>query len=174
MTAVFDSSEGELLKKFIDLGLELAAKRAILSSAHRIVGVITTEIVPALEPPPIDRRIYVAGWRAKKTDEGADFFNTTPHAPFIEHGVRPGRVRPGPPMLKALVGWVRRKGIAGRGKGKKAKDEAVEVASAIMWSLRAKGIFNEGQGFDVVGKAKERLPKILAAEWLREVKKEFK
>lgn len=140
--------------------MQQASRRAILSTAERIVQIITTELIPNEPQQPVDIGTYRAGWRADPTENGAFIVNTAPHAPHIEYGVK--NVRPGASMLLALEEWVVRKRIGNA-------EEAKQFASAIMWSLKKTGIFNQGKGLHLLDRALERLPAIWSEELSREV-----
>lgn len=156
-----------------------AAERGLFAAAVRAVGYIQAEVIPSLTPVPTARGVWRAAWRAEKTEGGARFFNDAPHAPFIEDGVRGQNVKIGRAMIQALAEWVRMKGIGGRqtvGKSGRAKftkataDEALSIAWAIAKTLQRKGIFNSGEGFGVMKKAREQLPRFVREEVLRELR----
>lgn len=173
MTAHFDISQHAEVSKYLDKGFENAAKRAMLATANRVVGVILTEVIPGLNPQPVDKGMYRAGWRAKKVTGGAEVYNNTPHAPIIEYGARAENIKVGKAMIDALTKWVIRKGIVGKGKG--AKDQARSVAFAIANSMKKKGIFNRDgkQGLHVLDKALERVGDFVSEEFANEMKREF-
>lgn len=121
-------------------------REGLIAGAVRVQGIILNEVIPAEERQPVDRGAYRAGFRVEPTDDGADIINTSPHAPFIEFGVRAENVKTGPAMVKALEEWVVRKGIATR-------EEAASVAYAIAVSMKRKGIFAKGKGLRIMAKA---------------------
>ncbi len=152
--------EGELRK---------AALRGLYSAAQRTVSIIQTEIIPAEPRVPVDRGIYKAGWRARPTSDGAEVSNSTPHAIFIEDGVRADHVKVGRRMVDALAGWVARKGLTGAAKGVEKAAEARRIAWAIAKSMQKKGIFNAGGGLNIMAKARSRLPAIIEQEVRAEI-----
>lgn len=167
-TRVFDISQSDELKKYLDKGFEEGAERAILSTALKVVQNITTAIIPAFPRPPVDRGAYRAGWRAKPIARGAEIVNTLPHASIIEYGARAQNVKIGKAMIDALAAWVRRKGIV-RGRGKQSKLDALQVAWAIARAMQKKGIYGP-RGLRVLEKALKGVPSILNDEFKREMK----
>jgi len=154
--------------------LHAAALKGLLSAAHRLVGVIQTEIIPKEARVPVDRGIYKAAWRADKTPEGARVSNSSPHAGLIEDGVRAASVKPGREMIEALTAWVLRKGIVSRaGASSIARNasrvQAESVAWAIARSMQQRGIFNRGGGLGILRKARVLAPNIIKEEVAREV-----
>lgn len=126
-------------------GIREAAKRGLLSAAHRGVQDIVGRIVPGLSPMPIDRGIMNAGWRAVAIPDGAAIENQVHHAIFVDQGVKAENVRISKAMIDALAEWVQRKGIA-------PAAEARGVAWAIAKSMKANGIFQRGSGFKILEK----------------------
>jgi len=97
-----------------------------------------------------------------------EIYNTAPHAPFIEYGVRAANVKPGTAMITALVKWVKRHGMASD------DQEATVIAWKIVKSMQKRGIFNRGgtSGLGILKKA------LLKLDWIqeevdREIEKEF-
>lgn len=164
----FDIHEHPKVKQWLDKGFEKAAERAMLATAVKLVAHIQTEIIPNLKPQPVDRGMYKAAWRYKKIKGGAEVYNTAPHAPLIEYGVRAANVKPGRAMIDALAAWVKRKGIS------KDKAEARQIAFAIALSMKKKGIFDGGKGLRVLEKAVKKLGDFLNTEFRAEVAREFK
>lgn len=157
--------------------LRKAAGLALYSAAIRGVGVIQTQIIPSIVPKPVDRGLYRAGWRAVPIlgvggdVAGAEIFNVEPHAPWIEGGVRASNVKVGRAMIDALTEWVKRKGLAGRGKRYKGDAAARGIAFAIALKMKKQGIFRGGQGMHVLGTLmKGRMPSIVQAEIARAAK----
>lgn len=171
---VFDASQHEEVRKWLDRGFEKAAERAMVAAAAKLVSTIQNEIIPKEDPQPVDRGLYRAGWRFKKIPKGAEVFNAVPHAPIVEYGARAANVKVGRAMINALTAWVLRKGIVS-GKGKAAKNEARQVAFAIANSMRKKGIFNRNgkEGLRILEKALERLGDFLSEEFPAEIRREF-
>jgi hypothetical protein len=168
MSAVkFDISQAEEMAKKLGIDINKAAKRAVLSTAMRVVQKITTVTIPAEPRPPIDRRAYAAGWVAKPTADGAMIQNTVPYASVIEYGARSENIKIGKLMLDALEGWVRRKGI---GKGEM---EPRQVAWAIAISMTKRGIFNGGKGLRILEKALNGIEALFAEELKREIGREL-
>ena len=172
MGAKFDVSQAPEVARWLEKGFEKAGERAMVATAARLVAHIQNEIIPNLEPPPVDRGLYRAGWRHKAVKGGAEVYNSTPHAPFIEHGVRAENVKVGRRMIDALAAWVLRKGIAGKGRG--AKAEARQIAWAIAMKMKERGIFARGKGFRVLEKAVAHVGRFLDEEFKREVAREFR
>ncbi len=157
-----------------------AASAGLLAAAHRAVAYIVADVIPNTVPPPVDRGIYRAGWRAKKFGTGAVVENVSPNAPFIEDGVRGSNVKIGRKMIAALAEWVRRKGIGGKtvtgrtGKSrfvKASKVEATQIAWAIARSLQKQGIFNKGKGLGVLKKASKKFPQFIDEEVSKALRK---
>jgi len=150
--------------------IRLAKERGVLSAAQRLVQVIKAEIVPNQERPPVDQGAYLAGFDAEPTREGADVFNTAPHAPIIEYGARAENIKVGRKMIQALSEWVVRKGLLGRGRGsvqeRAQNDEAQRMAWAIAQSMKKRGIFNPNgqEGLRIMEQAARRLPRLLEEE----------
>jgi len=174
MTKVFDASRPEEVERWLNKGFAKASERAMLGTAARLVAYITTEVIPAEQPQPVDRGMYRAGWRFKRIKGGAEVFNSTPQAPIIEWGARSSNIKVGRAMINALTAWVKRKGIV-KGRGKDANDEARSMAFAIANSMKRKGIFNRGgkNGLRILEKSLGRVSKFLSEEFKREVKREF-
>lgn len=168
MTVKFNSNESAKVGLWFVKGTEKAAHRAAVAAAAKLVNHIVVDVIPREPHPPIDRGLYRAAWRHRRTNDGAIVFNTAPHAPFIEHGVRAGNVKPGRAMLIALAGWVRRKGIVS-GRGKAAITEARQAAFAIAMSMKKRGIFNRGRGLRILEKASRRIERFFKDEYKREL-----
>jgi hypothetical protein len=151
---------------WLDKTMHDAAKAAMLSTALRIVQIITTEIIPAEPRPPVDRGAFRAGWKAKAIEGGAEITNTMPYASIIEYGAKAENIKIGRKMIEALTEWVRRKGLAGPEPG-----DASRIAWAIAQSMAKRGIFNEGQGLHVLDKAMKNAQKIIDEEYARELKR---
>lgn len=166
---------GDWLKK----GLAKGARRGLLSAAERMVSIIQTEVIPGESPPPIDRRVYAAGWRAEPTEKGADVVNTVPYASIIEKGARAENIKIGRAMIDALTSWILRKGLAGKpARSQSAKTQQAVDARNIAWaiaiSMKRKGIFNrDGQGLRISEKARALAVKFIPEEVAREIKREL-
>lgn len=166
MTAKFNLEEAEKIARHIHKGLENAARRALLSTAHRIVQHITTVVIPAEPNPPVDRSLYRAAWRAERTAQGAEVLNTLPYAPIIEWGARAENIKVGRKMIDALEQWIIRKRIGN-------PDEARQIAWAVAMKMKKTGIYNEGKGLRILEKALAKFPEFMKEEYAAEAKKEF-
>lgn len=173
-----DASQAEELARQLEREIGRALKRAALATALRIVQKVTVEIIPAEPRPPVDRRIYAAGFRAKSSPEGAVITNSAPYADIIEYGARGANVKIGRQMIDALTEWILRKQILG-GRGKTAaavadqRKAAAHMAWAVALTLKKKGIFNGGKGLGILQKALRGIDKLFAAELKREIEREL-
>lgn len=162
------------------LGMDLTeiANRAILGAAIKVVQRATAVVIPGEPRPPIDRRIYAAGFQAKPLPDGALVKNTAPHAGIIEDGARAENIKIGAKMIAALTAWIIRKGLVPRKKGKGGKEDQLKQARQIAWAIainmKAKGIFNEGKGLKILEKALKGVEADFANELRREIGREFK
>lgn len=176
-TAKFDITESsEEFAVFIEDSLKQAARRAILGACLRVVQKISTEVIPAEPKPPIDRRVYAAGWRAKAIPNGALIQNTVPYSSVIERGAKAENIKVGKKMIDALTEWVMRKGLVGAGKGAAANDaraEARKIAWAIAMSMKKRGIFDGGEGLHILAKALKGFQEIFRKELGVEIKREY-
>lgn len=165
---VFDAERSGEVRIWVEQGFDHVAKRAIVATAMKVVSVIQTEIIPMEDPQPVDRGLYRAGWRFKKTGDGVEVFNTVPHAPMIEWGVRAENVKIGRVMIDALEKWVIRKGI---GDSKSARG----IAFAIANKMKQRGVFNrEGKkGLRILEKAVKKIPRFLDDMFRAELRREF-
>lgn len=145
-----------------------AALRGLLSTAMRGVQTIQTEIIPNIPQAPIDKGTYLQSWRFGPTDDGAEIWNDSPEAIFIEEGVRSMNVKPGRAMIDALAAWVVRKGLADA-------DEARSVAFAISQVMKRAGIFNRNSnGLGILKRFTDQYADQLAKEEIeREVRSEL-
>jgi hypothetical protein len=168
MTAVkFDDPEE--FGKWLGKKMERVAQKAVLAVAHRVVNKITTQVIPAESPQPVDRGAYRAAWRARKADGGAMISNTMPYASVIEYGARAENVKIGRAMIDALAAWVKRKGLVGKGS---SKAEARSLAWAIATTMKKKGIFNRGsKGLRILEKALKGVEKLFGEELAREIRR---
>jgi len=153
--------QGSAWVRGIANNLPTAAKRGLYSAGLRIMSDLQND-----NSLPRDRGMYRAGWRCEPTDYGADVYNVTNQALFIEHSVRPENVKIGPKVIQALAEWVKRKGLGvtykavalgkkggqwveGHGYVKKMKPAAAEIlriAWAIARTHKKRGIFNSPVG----------------------------
>lgn len=157
------------------------ARAGLYSAAQRMVQHIQTEVIPSVEPQPVDRGTYRAGWRAERDADGATIVNTTPQAGPIEYGVRAANVKVGRKLITAIADWAVRKGIASRQNSHRL---AWAIATAMAASVKVtrggtvkivpgggRGIFNGGKGLRIMEKANRELPKFIREEVAREVEK---
>lgn len=177
-TYKIDSSEVDMLGRALGIDLTEIANRAILAAAQKVVQRATTVVIPAEPRPPVDRRIYAAGFKAKPLKDGALVQNTAPHASIVEYGARAENIKIGRKMIDALAAWIIRKGIVQKGRGAKGKEEAEKKARQIAWAIalnmKAKGIFNEGKGLRILEKALKGVDEDFSQELKREIGREFK
>lgn len=178
-TVTYAQAPAEILKLGNDVRRRVG--HALFSSAIRGVQVIQTQIIPAVQPRPVDRGVYRAGWRYAvllegDTVVGGEIFNNEPVAAFIEKGVRAENVKVGRAMIDALAEWVLRKGIVKKKVTKKrtaekVASEARSAAWAIALSMKKHGIFAHGQGHHVLGTLmRVTMPFIVKAEIARAMK----
>lgn len=175
-TMRFDISQHVEIKRWIDKGMQQAAKRASLATAMRLVQYIQTVLIPAADPAPVFDRHYASGWRAEPTRTGADVYNDIPYASIIERGARAENIKIGKKMIDALTEWVRRKGLTGDRKPTKGNiDAARSIAWAIATSMKATGIFNRNdqKGLRIAEKASKMAPAFFIEELRTEMGREF-
>ena len=180
----FDISQSEEVARFLGISIEKVGKRALLSTAIRMVQHITTVIIPREDPQPVDRAAYRAGWRAKQTPDGAKVWNGLPYSSIIEWGARPEKIKISRLMIIMLAGWVLRKGFGlGAIEGKNAAQRkarrqiaSTKIAWAIAMSMKKKGIFNRNgtKGLRVLEKALKMAPGAFAEELKREIEREYR
>lgn len=180
--------------------LRVAARKGLISAANRAKAQLVTREIPQAVPPPIDKRIYAAGWQTEALPKGAAIYNATPYAAAIEEGVPAGNVVLSTKMHVAIAEWVQRKLGGGRAKSTPmrasgapmrprvnksgvARDPAAArlaatnpqawaTAAAIMQVLKRRGIFNRGKGLRIFERFLERsLPAIIREEVEREIAK---
>lgn len=164
---VFDVAQNAQVARWLEQGMDKAAKRALLATSARLVAHIQTEVIPNLKPQPVDKGLYRAAWRFKRTPEGAEIYNTAPYASHIEYGVRAKNIKVGRLMINALAAWVKRKGIAS---GKETRG----VAFAIAMDMKKRGIFQGGKGFRVIEKALTRVREFVDQAVADEVRRQFR
>lgn len=173
--------------KYLKMGLDKSIHRALLSTATRMVSHINVEIIPNIKPrPPVDRGTYRAGFRVRSiSDKRVLLFNSVPHAPFIDWGVRATSVKISRAMIDALAGWVKRKGVGAKSSSVKTKKlnkpnakDARSIAWAIAKSMKKKGIFTgSGGGFfgntglQILQRAVFKFDHFFREELTREMKK---
>ncbi len=168
--------QSEEVGRQLGLLIDGAARRAVLGAANRIVQRITTVVIPAEPRPPIDRRVYAAGFRAKPIPEGALLENTVPWASIVEEGARAENIKVGRKMIDALAEWVIRKRMVGVNAGGKknvdVKAEARRIAWAIAMTMKKNGIFNRGKGLKIVEKGLKSLEAFFVDELKTELARE--
>jgi hypothetical protein len=176
---VYKLEDADQFVNVLASGFKEAAKRGLLSAAHRTISHIQTNVIPATAPMPVDRGVYKAGWRAEMTENGAIIFNDVPYAAVIENGGKAKSVRIGPAMILAITEWVIRKGIGSSTvtskKGttrivKATVTEATKIAWAIAKNMQAKGLF-KGKGLKVLYRAEVMIPEFIRQEVVRELQK---
>lgn len=163
-------------------GLREAAFRGLVAAGHKTVEHIVADVIPSFgSRMPVDKGAYRAGWRVQPVKSEGEVIvqNSSPHAPFVDLGVRPGHVKIGRKLIAALTEWVQRKGLGGRTvtsasgrvrQVKASKAEATSIAWAIAKSMQAKGIFG-GTGLRILEKAEKRVPTFIKEEVERELAK---
>lgn len=168
MTAIFNAADSEEIRQWLDRGFEKAAQRAIVSTAARLVSYIQNEVIPKEDPSPVDKGLFRGAWRFRGTPGGSEVWNTAPHAPMIEYGVRAENVKIGRAMIDALSSWVVRKGLAGPA-------EARGMAFAIANNMKKKGIFNRDgkKGLRILEKSVAKLGDFFAKEFKAEIDREM-
>jgi hypothetical protein len=176
--------------KYIGTKLDGAIRRGLLSTAMRVVNHIKTEVIPSEPREPVLRGVYAAGWKAQKTDGGADVYNDVPYATIIEKGVPASSVKIGRKMIDALTEWVRMKGLVAAKRPvaaggsqfvtriryvKKTSDEVNDDARAVAWaiaqSMKKRGIFNGGKGLRILERALLEVPRFVVEEVTREIQR---
>jgi hypothetical protein len=113
-------------------------------AAARCVQTIQTVIIPARTPQPVDRGIYRAGWKIEPLDNGAAFYNDSPVAAIIEHGVRASNIKIGRKLLAALAAWVIRKGLVLRMKNDAHGTATQNAAMSMAWAIAKKAAAGKG------------------------------
>jgi hypothetical protein len=174
---------GVQLPREVGKEVRRAAFGGLVSAAHAIVQMIDSQIIPSFGARmPVDRGAYRAGFRVlpERAEGKVVIHNVSPHAVFIEEGVRAENVKIGRKMIKALAEWVRRKGIGGKvvtSKGgrsrvvKASAAEATSIAWSIAKSMQANGIFAKGQGLHVMRRAEAHMPAIVRREVSAELRR---
>ena len=159
---VYFGPDGPLAKR-----MRAGAVKGLLSAALRAQQDIVARVIPSLSPHmPVDRGTYKAGWQVQKMPDGAAIYNPVPHAVFIEYGIEATKVIPSFRAHKNIAEWAQRK------LGGLDAKKAWEVAGAILWSMRRKGIFNRGRGFRVLENySRNVLPGSIKREVERELAK---
>lgn len=176
MPVVFEIKDVPGFERWLRRQLKKGARAGALSTAMRMINVITTEIIPAESPPPVFEGFYRAGWRSEPTEDGALVVNTVPYASVIEDGARAENIKVGRAMIEALTRWVIKKGLAGKATTAKKKAEqltqATQIAWAIAMAMKQRGIFNRGsKGLKIGWKGIQKAKKFVDEEMSREVER---
>jgi hypothetical protein len=151
--------------------LHRAALKGVRSAGQRLVSHIQTDVIPAESRVPVDRGIYKAAWRSTNEPNGCDVHNDSPHAGFIEDGVRGANVKIGRKLIDALVDWVQRKGLV-RDVSRNSKTAAArQIAWGIAKSMQKNGIFNSGAGLKILEKGRRQVARFIDEEVRREIEK---
>lgn len=185
MSASFKLDESGPMADYIGGQIRKAGLAALVATANRVVNHITTVEIPGVTPhQPVDRAMYRAGWHAKPIPNiGAEINNSLPYASIIEYGAKAENIKPGVKMVEALMEWVKRKGLASKivtnRRGKQALQKGTElevyqIAVAIAFSLKKKGIFNGGKGLRILEKSLKHVSEWLPEEFEHEVQRAFK
>ena len=168
-TVKIDLAEaGAYFGQAMPAAIRKAALRGLLSAATRLHQIIITQIIPARSPQPVDRGVFLAGWRAYLSTEGgqecAIIENRELHAAVIENGVRAANVKGGRRVRAILAEWALRKQYVGNAA------EANAFAFNLIRKMKRRGIFNGGQGFGILREATDSYaPRVLAEEVAREL-----
>lgn len=150
------------------LGTKLitAVKKGVYSAALFSVQKMQTSEINAADPPPVNKGVYRAGWRAQKLPNGAAYYNSVPYARYIEWGVPQENVVSSLKAIKAIAEWARVKF------GGLEEKQALNVAYAIMASLKKKGIFKRGEGLKIMTKYNQtKLNAVIRREVTAEIDK---
>lgn len=135
MTVVIDlKNAGAYIGALPDHHRNLAISALRIAAAH-CVQTIQSVIIPSRNPQPVDRGIYRAGWKVDSIPEGAVFYNDSPIAAIVEHGVRGSNVKIGRKMLAALAEWVVRKGMVKKIAGGVQNTAQTNAAMSIAWAI---------------------------------------
>ncbi len=171
MTISFSIHDVDGIEKWLKEKLKTPTKRALVSTAFRVVSHIVNELIPQENLQPVFRGYYRAGWKVELTEKGADVVNTLPYASVVEFGARPENIKIGREMIEALTEWARIKLGA---EDPKAAAWAIAMAMKGTAAKAGKGIFNrdgrqglrigERAALKVVGFFKEELKHEYARE----------
>ncbi len=162
------------LTKLEKTELRAAAVRGLRWAALRGKNHLITNLIPAQQPPPVDKGLYRAAWNVQELPDGALLHNDELHALFVEYGVRAEHVKIGRAMIEALTEWALRKGIAPDAKA------AVGIAWAVAQQAKRRGIFNRPGGPPKGGLGildqlvTHHLPWFVRTEVTREIEKAMK
>ena len=144
--------------------LRVAVLKGLYSTALRAKNEIVTKEIPKVDPPPVNKGVYRAGWQVQKIPNGAVFYNSVPYARYIEWGVSALDVVASTKAIEALAEWARKKF------GGLDEKQALRVAYAIMTNMKKHGIFGRGKGLQIMTTyVEERLFYVLKEELTREI-----
>lgn len=96
----------EELRK-LEKKLPRAVERGLREASLMLRGALVQIAIKKADPQPVDQGQYKLAWGGRDVPGGAQVFNLTKQAFFIERGRRPGKM----PPLSPIREWVRRKGI---------------------------------------------------------------
>jgi len=146
--------------------LRTAALKGLYSTALKAKQDIVAVEIPAVDPSPVNKGVYKAGWQVEKLpNEGAAFYNSVPYAKYIEWGVQPMNVVTSLKAIQAIAEWARKK------LGGLDEKQALSVAHAIMTNMKKHGIFKQGKGLLIMTSYVDNK---LSGVILREVEAEMK
>lgn len=155
----------------LDGEMRAAALRGVRSAGQRLVGHIVADVIPSEPRQPVDRGLYRAAWRSRSTPDGCVVENDSPHALFIEDGVRGENVKVGRKLIDALAEWASRKGLV-RDVPKAGRASAARgIAFAIANGMKRTGIFGMGRGLKILEKARRRVTEFIESEVTAELRK---
>lgn len=150
----------------LQMQLRAAASKGLLSAALRSVQLIQTQEITKASPSPVDRGVYRAGWRAERLGTmDAVIYNAVKWASYIEDGVPARAVVAGRIMHENIAAWAQRRlGFS--------RQEAWDIAGAIIWKLKRRGIFNRGAGLKILETyTRDRLPAVVREEVERAIER---
>jgi len=116
----------------------------------------------------VDQGHFKLSWDHRRTHDGAQVGNSSPHSSVIEHGRRPGR--PGPP-LAPIEEWVRRKlvpegVVTGRDGGPPTDADIRSAAFAIRRAIHIRG----SKPHLILGNLRVKLSRHFRTEAIRRLK----
>jgi hypothetical protein len=141
--------------------------KGVYSAALKAKQDIVATEIPAVDPSPVNKGVYKAGWQVEKLqNEGAAFYNSVPYAKYIEWGVPPMNVATSLKAIQAIAEWARNK------LGGLDEKQALNVAHAIMTNMKKNGIFKQGKGLLIMTNyVNKKLPGVLKREVEAEIDK---
>lgn len=84
-----------------------AVERGMRDASLMLRGALVQVAIKQADPQPVDQGQYKSAWGGRDVPGGAQVFNLTKQAFFIERGRKKGKMPPHAPIRE----WVRRKGI---------------------------------------------------------------